>query len=429
MSLTLALTMGAILILLILSGFFSGSETALTATSRARIHQLAQQGNKRAKGVEKLIQDQERLIGAILLGNNLVNILASALATSMFLNLFGDSGVAYATLIMTALVVIFAEVMPKTYAIQNPDRGALAVAPIIRIIVLVFTPFVWLVQKLVSGVFRLFGRNVGSEWTGSALEEIRGAIDLHHSEGRVKKGYRDMLGSILDLRDLDVGEVMTHRRNMFMINADDSGEKILDAVINSPFTRIPLYKDEQENIIGVFHAKDVLRAVAALPADKSDETLKAALLDIAAEPWFVPETRGLNQQLESFKRRHAHFAIVIDEYGTLMGVLTLEDIIEEIVGDISDEHDHVVEGVRPQDNGSFLVDGIVTIRDLNRELDWRLPDDEATTIAGLVIHEARTIPEVGQAFNFHGFTFEVLKRQRNQITLLRVAPARHKTGE
>ncbi len=429
MSMTTALTLGAISILLVLSGFFSGSETALTATSRARIHQLSKQGNKRAKGVEKLIQDQERLIGAILLGNNLVNILASALATSLFLTLFGDSGVAYATLIMTALVVIFAEVLPKTYAIQNPERGALFVAPLIRIIVLVFAPIAAFVQLIVRGVFRLFGSKIEAEWTGSALEEIRGAIDLHHSEGRVKKGYRDMLGSILDLRDLEVGEVMTHRRNMFMIDADETGEAMLNAVITSPFTRIPLYRDEQENIIGVFHAKDVLRAVAALPAERSDDELKNALLNIAAEPWFVPETRGLNHQLESFKRRHAHFAIVVDEYGTLMGVLTLEDILEEIVGDISDEHDHVVKGVRPQDNGSFLVDGIVTIRDLNRELDWRLPDDEATTIAGLVIHEARTIPEVGQAFNFHGFKFEVLKRQRNQITQLRVAPMRQAAGE
>lgn len=426
MSLTLALTIGAILILLILSGFFSGSETALTATSRARIHQLVKQGDKRARRVEKLIQNQEKLIGAILLGNNLVNILASALATSLFLTLFGEAGVAYATLIMTMLVVIFSEVLPKTYAIQNPEKRALFVSPVIQVIVFLFAPINGLVQLIVRGFFRLFGTKIETEWTGSALDEIRGAIDLHHSEGRVKKGYRDMLGSILDMRDLEVGDVMTHRRNMFMIDADMSGEAMLDAIINSPYTRIPLFKDEPENIIGVFHAKDVLRAVATMPDNQPDEALKTAILDIVAEPWFVPETRGLNQQLESFKRRHAHFALVVDEYGTVEGLLTLEDIIEEIVGDISDEHDHIVEGVIPQDNGTYHVDGIVTIRDLNRELDWHLPDDEATTIAGLVIHEARTIPEVGQAFTFHRFTFEVLERQRNQITLLRVTPPRAK---
>lgn len=426
MTLALILNIAAIVALLLLSGFFSGSETALTATSRARIHQLARGGDKRAERTDKLIHDRERLIGAILLGNNLVNILASALATSLFLTLFGDAGVAYATLVMTALVVVFAEVLPKTYAIADPEARALTVTPIIRVIVKVFAPVVSFVQILVRGTLKLFGMNVDDVEVLSAMDEIRGAIDLHHKEGRVKKRYRDMLGSILDLRDVDVEEVMIHRRSIVMIDADSPPDSIVRQVMDSPYTRLPLFKGDSENIIGVLHAKDVLRVLVGDPDGlKDDVSVHAKLLEIAAEPWFVPETTNLLEQLEAFRRRHAHFALVVDEYGALMGLITLEDILEEIVGDISDEHDIKVEGVRPQPGGAYVVDGWVTLRDLNRELEWTLPDDEATTLAGLVIHESRTIPRPGQTFTFHGYTFEVLKRQRNQVTAIRVIPPRH----
>lgn len=425
MSLAVILNIAAIAALLLLSGFFSGSETALTATSRARIHQLARGGDKRAERTDKLIHDRERLIGAILLGNNLVNILASALATSLFLSLFGDAGVAYATLVMTALVVVFAEVLPKTYAISDPESSALRVTPIIRVIVKLFAPVVSFVQMLVRGTLKLFGIDVEDVEVLSAMDEIRGAIDLHHKEGRVKKRYRDMLGSILDLRDVDVEEVMVHRRSIVMIDADSPPDSIVRQVMDSPYTRLPLFKGDPENIIGVLHAKDVLRVLVGDPgALKDDASVHAKLLEIAAEPWFVPESTNLLEQLEAFRRRHAHFALVVDEYGALMGLITLEDILEEIVGDISDEHDIKVEGVRPQPGGSYVIDGWVTLRDLNRELEWRLPDDEATTLAGLVIHESRTIPRAGQTFSFHGFTFEVLKRQRNQVTAIRVIPPR-----
>lgn len=409
--------------LLLLSGFFSGSETALTATSRARIHQLAKGGNKRAEHTDKLIDDRERLIGAILLGNNLVNILASALATSLFLSLFGDAGVAYATLVMTALVVVFAEVLPKTYAISDPESRALSVTPIISVLVKVFAPVVSFVQILVRFTLKMVGINVDDTEVLSAMDEIRGAIDLHHHEGRVKKRYRDMLGSILDLRDVDVEEVMVHRRNIMMIDANSAPDSIVRQVMDSSFTRLPLYQDDTENIIGVLHAKDVLRVLVGDPDGlKDDASVHERLLGIASEPWFVPENTNLLEQLEAFRRRQAHFALVVDEYGALMGLITLEDILEEIVGEITDEHDVPVEGVRPEAGGRYVVDGWVTIRDLNRELEWTLPDDEATTIAGLVIHEARSIPTPGQTFSFHGFTFEVMRRQRNQVTTLRVTP-------
>jgi Mg2+/Co2+ transporter CorB len=423
-SVELGLTLGLIIVLIALSGFFSGSETALTAASRARMNRLAEEKDKRAALVLKLTDNLERLIGALLLGNNLVNILASALATSVFLTLFGNAGVVYATLLMTALVVIFAEVMPKTVAITNTDRFALAVAPILRIIVWVFAPITMTVQWIVRGVLRIFGVDISA--TANVLsphEELRGAINLHHREGGVVKRDRDMLGGILDLADLDVSDIMVHRKNMTMLDASSSNKDIVAEVLAAQHTRLPLWKDEPDNIVGVLHSKDLLRALAS--ADWNPDIIK--ILDVATEPWFVPETTPLQSQLNAFLRRKAHFALVVDEYGGLMGLITLEDILEEIVGDISDEHDIDRARIRIQADGSVIVAGSLPIRDLNRALEWTLPDDEATTIAGLVIHEARAIPEVGQAFNFHGAKFEILRRQRNQLAVLRVTPSRIRT--
>jgi Mg2+/Co2+ transporter CorB len=422
-SLGLGLTIACIVILIGMSGFFSGSETALTAASRARMNRLAEEKNRRAILVLKLTDDLERMIGALLLGNNLVNILSSALATSVFIALFGDAGVVYATLVMTAVVVIFAEVLPKTYAITNTDRFALGVAPLVRAVIWIFTPVTVAVRFIVRGVLRLFGVDV-SEVVNvlSPHEELRGAINLHHREGGFVKRDRDMLGGILDLSDLDVGDIMVHRKNMTMIDAAASNEAIVAEVLAAQYTRLPLWIDEPENIVGVLHTKDLLRALAGA-AWKTDTI---DILDIATEPWFVPDTTPLQKQLNAFLRRKAHFALVVDEYGGLMGLITLEDILEEIVGDISDEHDIDRARIRIQDNGSVIVAGSVPIRDLNRALDWHLPDEEATTIAGLVIHEARAIPVVGQAFNFHGCKFEILRRQRNQLAVLRVTPIRAK---
>lgn len=420
---SIGITAAIVIILLMLSGFFSGSETALTAASRARMHRLAQEKNRRAGIVLHLTDNPERLIGALLLGNNLVNILASALATSVFLALFGDAGVVYATLVMTALVVIFAEVMPKTLAITNTDRFALAVAPVVSVIMLVFAPMTAAVQFIVRGTLGVFGINISEgQLVLSAHDEIRGAIDLHHSEGGVVKGDRDMLGGILDLRDLDVSDIMVHRKNIIMIDADNSNATIIAEALASPHTRIPLWRNDPENIVGVLHARDLLRALASSNWNPD----KLNILDIAIKPWFVPDSTTLQDQLNAFLRRKTHFALVVDEYGALMGLITLEDILEEIVGEISDEHDVEVLGLRTLPDGAVIANGSVPIRDLNRALDWNLPDDEATTIAGLVIHEARTIPEVGQAFTFYGFKFVILRRQRNQVAQLKITPVRAK---
>jgi Mg2+/Co2+ transporter CorB len=409
-----------ILFCLLLSFFFSGSETALTASSRSGMLRLEKGGNPRAGIVNRLLQARERLIGAILLGNNAVNIAASSLATGILLAWFGDVGVIYATIVMTLVVVIFTEVLPKTIAINAPERVSLAVARPIRWVVRLFGPVLMGIEAFIRWLLRTFANiRVGeNQPILSAHEQLRGAVDLLHREGGVEKLDRDMFGGLLDLRDLTVSDVMIHRTEMVMICAEDPAEEIVRTVLESQFTRLPLWRDRPENIVGVLHAKDLLRVIQAAGGDVS----KVDPLAIALPPWFVPDIRPLSEQLKAFRRRKTHFALVVDEYGEMMGLVTLEDILEEIVGDISDEHDLAVPGVREQPDGGVTVEGSVPIRDLNRVMDWHLPDEEATTIAGLVIHEARSIPEPGQAFTFHGFRFRVLRRHRNRITALRITP-------
>jgi magnesium and cobalt exporter, CNNM family len=413
------LEVGAIIICLLLSFFFAGSETALTASSRAAMLRLAQDGNRQAGIVNRLLAARERLIGALLLGNNAVNILASSLATSVFLVWFGDVGVLYATAVMTVLVVVFAEVLPKTVAFNAPDRIALMVARPMDLVVRLLSPILRAIEWVVSKILHIVGIDADAEQALlPAHEELRGTVDLMHREGSVEKHDRDMMGGLLDLRELTVSSVMVHRTEMTTVNADDPPEQIVNAVLKAGFTRIPLWRGKPENIVGILHAKDLLRALKAAEGDFS----KIDVMSIALPSWFVPDIRPLSEQLKAFRRRKTHFALVVDEYGEVEGLVTLEDILEEIVGDISDEHDTPMAGVRPQPDGSVNVDGSVPIRDLNLVMDWHLPDDEATTIAGLVIHEARSIPDVGQSFTFHGFRFSVMRKERNRITALRITP-------
>jgi Mg2+/Co2+ transporter CorB len=419
MTLGLGITLGAILGLLLASAFFSGSETALTAASPAKMHALEQEGNRRARVVNYLLTVRERFIGAILLGNTLANIAASALATSLFLTLFGEEGVVYATIVMTVIVVLFAEVLPKTYAILNADRMALVLAPAVNFVVAVLAPVTGAMQFLVRHTLRLFGVSISDDAEVlSAHEEIRGAIELHHKEGGVKKLDRDMLGGVLDLRELTVSDIMVHRTKMDAIDVELPPEKIIDLALKSSHTRLPLWRGEREEIVGILHAKTLLRALREAKGDGG----KIDIMALATPPWFVPNTTTLKDQLNAFLKRKAHFAVVVDEYGEVMGLVTLEDIIEEIVGDITDETDIASIAARPQPDGSVIVEGSVPLRDLNRLMDWALPDEEATTVAGLVLHEAQTIPDAGQAFTFHGFRFEVLRRQRNRLTSIRVTP-------
>jgi Mg2+/Co2+ transporter CorB len=411
------ITSGAVLALIVLSFLFSGTETGVTGISRARLHSMAQAGDKRASLVERLVERRDRLVGALLIGNNLVNILASALATSVLLKLFGDAGVIYATITMTALLVIFAEILPKSWALSRPEQFALFVSPFARTAVFLFGWLSTIVNWIVRRLLALFGVNLEQGQSMlSAHEELRGTVAVLHREGAFVKQDRDRLGGLLDLQELEVSDVMIHRTAMRSLNADDPPQEIVAEILKSPHTRMPLWQGSLDNIVGIIHAKDLLRALH----DVDNDPARVDIMKIAAKPWFVPDTTSLKDQLNAFLRRKAHFAIVVDEYGEVEGLVTLEDILEEIVGEIADEHDVEMQGVKQEADGSVVVEGSVPIRDLNRALDWNLPDEEATTIAGLVIHETQTIPEEKQAFTFHGKRFVVLKRERNRITRLRI---------
>lgn len=408
----------AIVVLMVLSAFFSGSETALTAASKVRLHAKAKEGNRGAIIAEKIRQKKDRLIGALLLTNNLVNILASALATSLMIRLFGDAGVVYATLVMTLMLVVFSEVLPKTYAIHHADTMSMKIAPFIRVLVTFLSPITEAVTWVVRACLRLFGVDISKVTAGSHLELLRGVIDMHHGPEKETRQQRAMLRSILDLFDVEVSDIMIHRQNVAMIDASQSTKEIFREVLESPYTRLPIWKDDPDNITGIIHVKLLMKELNENAGDISGITLDNVTLD----PWFIPETTSLYDQLQAFRERQEHFAVVVDEYGAFMGIVTLEDILEEIVGDIHDEHDISVPGVRKLQDGSYLIDGTVTIRDLDREFNWGLPDDDYSTLAGLIIHESQRIPEMGQSFSFYNFHFDVVRRQRNQIMKVRVLP-------
>ncbi|MFZ1470672.1 MAG: HlyC/CorC family transporter [Paracoccaceae bacterium] len=422
------ITTVAIAALLLLSAFFSGSETALTAASRAKLKTQADKGSVGAAAAMQVTEDRERMIGALLLGNNIVNILSASLATALLTRLFGDSGVALATAGMTALVLVFGEVLPKTLAITFPEPFAARVAPVIRLMTVVFSPIIALVRLLVRGLLRLVGIRADATANVLALrEEIVGAIALGHSEGAVEKEDRDRLLGALDLNARTVEEIMRHRRQIEMVDAAQTPDQILTQVLASPHTRLPVFRDSDDNILGVIHAKDLLREVDRLvrgTASSHDGLQSLDIAKVAMKPYFIPETTSLDEQMREFLKRRTHFALVVDEYGTLQGLITLEDILEEIVGEITDEFDVVSKegSLKRTEDGAYLVDGAMTIRDLNRAMDWQLPDDEANTVAGLVIHEAQMIPNEGQLFSFHGFRFEVVSRRENRLTKLKVRP-------
>jgi len=410
---------GIVIVCVFLSAVFAGSETALTAASHARMHSLEKEGDKRAAAVNRLLRQRNRMIAALLLGGTLVNIGGSAFTTSVLVVVAGDNGAVYATVIMTVLLLVFAEVLPKTLAINHPDETSLRVAKFIAPFVRVVGPLLAGVEYIVRTVLALAGVEVGQGRTvRSPYDELKSAVDILHDEGNVERAARDMFGGVLDLQVLHVSDVMIHRTKMRTIDADLPPDQIVREVLSSPFTRMPLWRERPDNFVGVLHSKDILRALNAAGGDAS----KLDVGEVMFAPWFVPEATTLEDQLEAFLKRKTHFALVVDEYGEVMGLVTLEDILEEIVGDIRDEHDLAVQGVRPQPDGSVLVDGAVPVRDLNRVMAWELPDEEATTIAGLVIHEAGAIPEAGQVFTYHGFRFEVMRKIRNRVTALRVTP-------
>jgi Mg2+/Co2+ transporter CorB len=428
LDLTFWITVAVIVLLIMMSAFFSGSETALTASSRGKLRAQADKGSRGAEVALGVTDDRERMIGAILLGNNVVNILSASLATALLTRIFGDSGVALATLGMTALVLVFGEVLPKTISILNPEPIATRVAPLVRLLILILSPVVTVVRAIVRGLLRLFGIRTSPDAHILAVrEEIAGALQIGHAEGVVEKEDRDRILGALDLGLRTVDEIMRHRAAIEMIDARLPVTEILRLVLDSPHTRHPLYKDDPENIVGILHAKDLLRAMQRMLTDDGridpEELAAFDILDVAMPPYFIPDTTALDDQMRAFLKRKSHFALVVDEYGALQGLITLEDILEEIVGEIADEFDVPLDApVAATADGAYIVPGLMTIRDLNRQHDWTLPDDEANTIAGLVIHEAQSIPSAGQVFSFHGFRFEVLEMEVNRIATLKIKP-------
>jgi Mg2+/Co2+ transporter CorB len=414
-----------IVILLGVSAFFSMAETALTSVSRAKMRIMAQEGNWPAQIVTNLLDQQDRLIGTLLLGNNLINILASAITTEFMLDAFGKTGIAYATGIMTILVLVFAEVLPKSYALNQADKVSLAIAPFVRVLYWALFPPMYVVSWVVRRLAKFMGADLNRVNYAISATELRGAIEMHlgedHADKHDVKHERVMLRSILDLGETTIEKVMTHRKTMEVLNAGGSIDELIDQAMISAYTRIPLYQDKPENIVGILHTKLLIKQIRANQGNKSNVDITAAV----SEPWFVPETTTLFDQLQAFRNRREHIALVVDEYGALLGLVTREDIIEEIVGQMDESHE--VEGVSPnvkQDyfNNGYIVDGATTIRELNREFEWNLPDDEYATVAGLVLYESQIVPQVGQSFTFFDFRFDVLARQRHQITSVRITP-------
>lgn len=406
-----------VLVLLTASAYFSSCETAISVASKAKLHHLAKNRSKKAVLAEKLKDKIGYVINTILACNTAFNAIATSLATSIFLEVFGSDGIAYAPILMTGLILVFAEVLPKMIAILNPEKLIIKSSYIINFFLMICKPISNITNWIARKVLNILGVNINAKDSYNAsIDELRGIIDLHKGPDQDSLQERAMLKSILDLRSVQVSEIMVHRKNVTMLNADDTIDSIIDQIINSPFSRLPVWQGTLDNIIGIVNVKMLLREVRSLPNKLKEVNIR----DIAHNPWFIPDSTDLLEQLQMFRKRKEHFALVVDEYGAWLGIVTLEDILEEIVGEIDDEHDISVSGMRIQPDNSIIIDGSVTIRDLNREFDWDLPDNSAATIAGLLVNTVRIIPNVGQVFMLYGFRLTVLKRQRNQITLIKV---------
>lgn len=421
MDIPIHILIGSIVGLVILSAFFSGSETSLTSASKPRMHNLAKTGKKNAKIFEYLFKNKELLICTILFANNLVNVLASALATKMLIELTNTDGILYATIIMTLMILVFGELIPKTLALSKADNYALKIAPFMKFLVILLYPLTITLNFLVSILLKLVGVNYSSfkkeEISEKREEELRGAIDLHGQDSSGDE--KNMLKSILDLDEITVGSIMVPRKDIFSLPAKINYNDLIEKLDESPHSRIPVWEKNPENIIGVFHVR---RLLSLKKTDPKNFNIKS----LCQKPWFIPESTKLDNQLMEFKKKKEHFSIVVDEYGEFLGIITLEDIIEEIVGDIDDEQDVLkiskkLRGIKPLSSSSFLVKGDVNIRDLNKELNINLPiSNNVSTVAGLVLYESRTIPKAKQVFSFFDLKFEILAKSNNQLKLIKI---------
>ncbi len=403
-----------LIILVILSGFLSGSETAITATSKARILYKKKKGSKRAEYVLELLDKKDNVISTLLLSNNLVNILASSLATAFFYDLFGVEGIFYATLLMTVVIVIFAEVLPKTYAINRPNRTALLISPIIYYLNKILFIFVFVINLIVRLIFRKNDNDVKNNDLQSE-EELKGVIDLYKTSNPDYEQEKDMLQSILQLNDITVEEIFTHRKNIYSIDSSVKTSEIIQKINNSRYTRIPFWKDNPENIIGLLN-------VRTLNIDlKNHNESKEIIFDKISNPWFIPETTNLLEQLVEFKKRKEHLAFVVDEFGELLGLITLEDIIEEIVGEIVDEIDVPENDFKLNNYGKVIINGEKNIRDLYKSFDLDPPEIESSTIAGYILDMSKKIPSYGETFKDNFFNYKILSHSKKQISKVEIS--------
>ena len=394
-----------IICLIVISAILSGSETSITSIRKSKIHKLANKGDKNALRVLRLIEKKNDLVSSILVGNNFVNILASALATAILIKFYGDDGVIYSTIVMSVLIVIFAEILPKNIALLKPDRYALTLSFILTLFLKFFSPFVYIIKKFNLLIFKIFNIEKQKVTDASVREDIRNIINMHEDEGILLKDERDMLNGILDLKEMTVEKIMTHRKNIYSINIDQP-EEYFKKISQSSFSRIPVWKENPNNILGVVHAKKLLANL-----NESGKIDLKNINDSTLNPWFIPETTKVKDQLNAFIDRHEKIAFVVDEYGELMGLISLEDIIEEIVGNIFDESDLSTIGIRKIGKNIFRVRGDVNIRDMNRTLDLNLNEKNSSTVAGFLIYETETFPDVGQTFKFNNILFEILNKK------------------
>jgi CBS domain containing-hemolysin-like protein len=422
----------AVILLLAANAFFVAAEFALVRVRRFRMESRAERSSGAARLTLGMLDNLEAYLAACQLGITMASLglgwVGEPAVAALLEPMFRAAGlseallhtVAFLTgfLLLSSLHIVVGEQVPKTFAIRQAEPMALAVAYPLQAFYLLCFPLNWGLNRASQAMLSWFGVEQATHGDILTSEELRQYIVASRAPGGMRKQERDMLGGILDLADVEVSEIMTHRKSMETIDADSPVEQILEQVVASPHSRIPVWRGDPDSIIGVLHDKDLLAVVRERGRDVRGVDLAA----LFRPPWFVPDTTPLRKQLVAFRQRHQHLALVVNEYGDLEGLVTLEDIIEEIVGEIADERDVETVGIEAQSDGSVLVSGWVTVRDLNRHFDWKLPDEEATTVAGLVIHEAQRLPEVGQSFAFHGFRFEVLRRQRNQIVLLKVVP-------
>jgi Mg2+/Co2+ transporter CorB len=412
------LSISIVIFLLILSGLLSGSETSITSVSKSKIHKLAIRGDKRAKALMKIINKKNDLISSLLIGNNFVNILASALATAILIKFYGDRGILYSTILMSLLIVIFAEVLPKNYALIRPDRFALGMTKYLSVFLKVIFPIMLFIKFINWFFFKIMKIDTDNKSTSkTAREDIRNIIDMHEDEGRLLKDEGDMLNAILDLKEITVEKIMTHRKNIYSIDLNNV-QTFFYKIAQSSFSRIPVWEKNPNNILGSIHAKNVLSNL------NNDGQLDIAKIkENLIKPWFIPETTKAKDQLSEFIARKEKLAFVVDEYGELMGLISMEDIIEEIVGNIFDEKDFSTIGIRKVSKNSYRIRGDVNIRDINRELDTEIPDIISSTIAGYIIDKTESFPDVGQIFSFDGIMYEIINKNKNQITQINVTLA------